>query len=107
MVMNRYIYKLFVAGLLSSALTGCSGPAPVSQPQAKPAQSAEAQPVRQEQRPKAATPAEERSDVQVAPRPKPVSKELPRQPAPARQANSPNPAPVAKPAAPSAPAPAT
>ncbi len=103
--MNRYIYKLFVAGLLSSALTGCSGPAPVSQPQAKPAQSDEAQPVRQEQRPKAATPAaEERSDVSMAPRPKPVNKELPRQPAPARQANSANAAPVAKPAAPSVPA---
>ncbi len=103
--MNRYIYKVFVAGLLYSTLAGCSGPAPVSPSPTKTAEPDDAQPVRQEQRPKAAAPAEERSNIAVSPRPKPVNnKELSRQPAPAPQVNIPNQVPAVKPPAPPAPA---
>ena len=101
--MDRYIYKVFVAGLLYSMLAGCSGPAPVSPSPTKTAEPDDAQPVRQEQRPKAAAPAEERSNLAVSPRPKPVSnKELSRQPAPAPQVNIANHVPAVKPPAPPA-----
>jgi len=103
--MNRYIYKVFVAGLLSSALAACSGPAPVSKPEAKATEPDDAQPIRQEQRPKAGAPVEERPDIAVAPpRPKPLNKETSSRPAPARQVSTPSPAPAVKPVAPAAPA---
>src|SRR5690349_21837908 len=108
--MNRYIYKLFVTGLLTSALAGCSGSAPAPPSQAKATEPDDAQPVRQEQRPQAATPAAparsdaQRSSVEEPPRPKPANKEISRPPAQARPVNTPNPVPVTKPAAPAPPA---